>query len=118
MTGNVKATAQGCVRVRVCGRAPNTVSPRCSPSLGVVCGLPLPVLFCVVCALLWTGALFSCRSFHKRGWFYHKAVWLVLPGGKKVVLTARVHKPLFGPAEGELVLLEMPQVLFLSFFLG
>lgn len=46
-----------------------------------------------------------------RGWFHHRAVWLVLPGGKKVVLTARVHKPLFGPAEGELVLLEMPQVL-------
>lgn len=45
-----------------------------------------------------------------RGWFYHKAVWLVLPGGKKVVLTARVHKPLFGQAEGELVLLEMPRV--------
>lgn len=45
-----------------------------------------------------------------RGWFYHKAVWLVLPGGKKYVLTARVHKPLFGQAEGQLVLLEMPQV--------
>eukprot|EP00752_Nemacystus_decipiens_P014828 g13201.t1 len=45
-----------------------------------------------------------------RGWFYHKAVWVVLPGGKKVVLTARVHKPLFGQAEGELVLLEMPRV--------
>lgn len=43
-------------------------------------------------------------------------MWLVLPGGKKVVLTARVHKPLFGPAEGELVLLEMPQVLFISCF--
>ncbi|CAM9577430.1 unnamed protein product, partial [Ectocarpus fasciculatus] len=46
----------------------------------------------------------------KRGWFYHKAVWVVLPGGKKVVLTARVHKPIFGQAEGELVLLEMPRV--------
>ncbi|CAM9831825.1 unnamed protein product, partial [Choristocarpus tenellus] len=45
-----------------------------------------------------------------RGWFYHKAVWLVLPGGKKVVLTARVRKPFFGNGEGELVLLEMPQV--------
>ncbi|CAN0493950.1 unnamed protein product, partial [Ectocarpus sp. 8 AP-2014] len=42
------------------------------------------------------------------GWFYHKAVWVVLPGGKEVVLTARVHKPIFGQAEGELVLLEMP----------
>ncbi|CAM9397274.1 unnamed protein product, partial [Ectocarpus sp. 4 AP-2014] len=46
----------------------------------------------------------------KRGWFYHKAVWVVLPGGKKVVLTARVYKPIFGQAEGELVLLEMPRV--------
>ncbi|CAM9888636.1 unnamed protein product, partial [Scytosiphon promiscuus] len=46
----------------------------------------------------------------KRGWFYHKAVWVVLPGGKKVVLTARVHKPIFGQAQGELVILEMPRV--------
>ena len=51
----------------------------------------------------------SCCLIH-RGWFYHKAVWLILPGGKKVVLTARVYKPLFGQAEGELVLLEMPKV--------
>lgn len=51
----------------------------------------------------------------RRGWFYHKAVWLVLPGGKKVVLTARAHKPYFGRAEGELVLLEMPQVLSNAF---
>lgn len=42
----------------------------------------------------------------------------MLPGGKKVVLTARVHKPLFGPAEGELILLEMPQVLPLCCAVG
>ncbi|CAN0432331.1 unnamed protein product, partial [Hapterophycus canaliculatus] len=47
---------------------------------------------------------------NRRGWFYHKAVWVVLPGGKKVVLTARVTKPIFGQAQGELVLLEMPRV--------
>ncbi|CAM9234087.1 unnamed protein product [Discosporangium mesarthrocarpum] len=45
-----------------------------------------------------------------RGWFYHKAIWVVIPGGKRAVLTARVRKPLFGKGEGELVLLEMPQV--------
>jgi hypothetical protein len=46
----------------------------------------------------------------KRSWFYHKAVWVDLPKGRKGILTARAYKPLFGTGKGQLVLLEMPGV--------
>lgn len=44
----------------------------------------------------------------KRGWFYHKAMHLSLPGGQQGILTARAKKPLFGRGRGELVWLRMP----------
>lgn len=46
----------------------------------------------------------------KKGWFYHKAVWVNLPGGRKGVLAARATKPLFKVGRGELVLFELPEI--------
>lgn len=45
----------------------------------------------------------------KRGWFYHKAMHVQLPGGSAGILTARATKPLFGPGRGELVWIFLPQ---------
>ena len=44
----------------------------------------------------------------KEGWFYHKAVYIKLPGGKEGIITARANKPLIGRAQGELVWLSVP----------
>eukprot|EP00981_Chlorochromonas_danica_P013103 scaffold5806_cov171-Ochromonas_danica.AAC.1 len=46
----------------------------------------------------------------KDGWFYHRAVYLRLPGklGREGILTARARKPLLGPGSGELVWLALP----------
>ena len=66
------------------------------------------------------GALYAVRSPNKRkavpvrittrkpGWFYHRAVFIELSNGKKGILTARAHKPLFGKGRGELVWLSFP----------
>jgi hypothetical protein len=44
----------------------------------------------------------------KKGWFYHRAVFVTLPTGQKGVITARANKPLFGEGRGELVWLAVP----------
>ena len=44
----------------------------------------------------------------KEGWFYHKAEYIKLPGGKEGIITARANKPLIGRAQGELVWLTVP----------
>lgn len=46
---------------------------------------------------------------YKSGWFYHRATHVRLPGGKQGILTARAKKSFFGPGEGELVWLTIPQ---------
>ena len=43
-----------------------------------------------------------------KGWFYHRAVHVVLPGGQQGILTARAKKPILGPGKGELVWLSIP----------
>jgi hypothetical protein len=43
-----------------------------------------------------------------KGWFYHRAVHVVLPGGKQGILTARAKKPILGPGRGELVWISIP----------
>ena len=43
-----------------------------------------------------------------KGWFYHRAVHVALPGGQQGILTARAKKPLLGPGKGELVWLSIP----------
>lgn len=44
----------------------------------------------------------------KKGWFYHRAVHVKLPGGVEGILTARARKTLLGRGEGELVWLAVP----------
>lgn len=44
----------------------------------------------------------------KDGWFYHRAMYVELPGGNQGILTARATKPLFGEGKGELVWLSLP----------
>lgn len=44
----------------------------------------------------------------KNGWFYHRAVYVSLPGGINGIITARAHKPLFGQGRGELVWISIP----------
>ena len=67
------------------------------------------------------GALYAVRNPNKKkavpirittkkpGWFYHRAVFVELSNGKKGILTARAHKPLFGQGRGELVWLSFPE---------
>lgn len=43
-----------------------------------------------------------------KGWFYHRAVHVILPGGQQGILTARANKPILGPGKGELVWLSIP----------
>ncbi len=45
----------------------------------------------------------------KKGWFYHRAIHVKLPGGGSGILTARAKKPLLGSGKGELVWLTMPK---------
>jgi hypothetical protein len=66
------------------------------------------------------GALYAVRNPNKRksipiritaskpGWFYHRAVYVELINGKKGILTARAHKPLFGEGKGELLWINLP----------
>lgn len=44
----------------------------------------------------------------KAGWFYHRATYVRLSDGKQGIITARAHKPLFHPGQGELVWLHLP----------
>lgn len=48
----------------------------------------------------------------KDGWFYHRAMYVKLPGGTEGILTARATKPLIGEGLGELVWLVLPQTGF------
>lgn len=45
----------------------------------------------------------------RKGWFYHRATHVKLPGGVSGILTARANKPLLGAGKGELVWLTMPK---------
>jgi len=45
----------------------------------------------------------------KKGWFYHRAVHVKLPGGEEGILTARARKSLLGRGDGELVWLAVPE---------
>lgn len=54
---------------------------------------------------------------HKKGWFYHRAVYVRLPPStsasgviknREGILTARAYKPLFGRGRGELVWINLP----------
>ena len=45
---------------------------------------------------------------NKKGWFYHRAMHVVLPGGTEGILTARAQKSVLGPGTGELVWLDIP----------
>lgn len=43
----------------------------------------------------------------KGGWFYHRVMWRDMDGdGRLDILTARAHKPMLGPAQGELLWLK------------
>jgi hypothetical protein len=43
----------------------------------------------------------------KGGWFYHRVMWRDMDGdGRLDILTARAHKPMIGPAQGELLWLK------------
>jgi len=47
----------------------------------------------------------------KKGWFYHRAVYVRLPCGKEGIITARAHKPIIGHGQGELVWINIPNEL-------
>lgn len=44
----------------------------------------------------------------KPGWFYHRAMYVNLPGGRAGIITARARKPLFGEGMGQLVWINIP----------